>query len=92
MEVMGHPVLCCVCTEVLFNFRPTTVQYCGCGYVCFKPSDAYQSFIHSPTDAPVSFLKKNNIKIYIKIYIKTAPTCFVVTVTPSSGSALICAY
>ena len=32
---------------------------------------------------------KNNIKIYIKIYIKTAPTYFGVTVTPSSGSALI---
>ena len=31
-----------------------------------------------------------NIKIYIKIYIKTAPTCFGVTVIPSSGSALIC--
>ena len=30
---------------------------------------------------------KNNIKIYIKIYINTAPTCFGVTVTPSSGSA-----
>jgi len=29
------------------------------------------------------------LKIYIKIYIKTAPTCFGVTVTPSSGSALI---
>jgi len=29
---------------------------------------------------------KNNIKIYIK----TAPTCFGVTVTPSSGSELIC--
>jgi len=28
---------------------------------------------------------KNNIKIYIK----TAPTCFGVTVVPSSGSALI---
>ena len=35
---------------------------------------------------------KNNIKIYIKIFIKAAPTCFGVTVTPSSGSALICAY
>jgi len=31
---------------------------------------------------------KNNIKIYIK----TAPTCFGVTVTPSSWSALICVY
>jgi len=30
---------------------------------------------------------KNNIKIYIKIYIKTAATCFG-AVTPSSGSAL----
>jgi len=28
---------------------------------------------------------ENNIKIYIKIYIKTSPTCFGVTVTPSSG-------
>ena len=31
---------------------------------------------------------KNNIKIYIK----TTPTCFSVTITPSSGSALIYAY
>ena len=46
----------------------------------------YQSFIYSPTDALVSCLKKNNIKIYIKIYIKIAKTCFGVTVTPSSGS------
>jgi len=35
---------------------------------------------------------KNSIKIYIKIYIKTAPTCFGVTVTPSLGSTLIRAY
>jgi len=46
-----------------------------------------QSFIYSPTDALVSCLKNN-----IKIYIKTAPTCFSVTVTPTSGSALIYAY
>jgi hypothetical protein len=39
--------------------------------------DCYQSFIYSPTDAPVSCLKNG-----IKIYIKTAPTCFGVTVTP----------
>jgi hypothetical protein len=37
---------------------------------------------YSPTDAQVSYLKNN-----IKIYIKTAPTCFG-AVTPSSGSAL----
>ena len=32
---------------------------------------------------------KNNFKMYINIYIKTAPTCFGVTVTPSSGSVLL---
>jgi len=48
---------------------------------------AYQSFIYLPTDALVSCLKNN-----IKVYNKTAPTCFGVTVTPSSGSSLICAY
>ena len=35
------------------------------------------------------FVLKNNIKTYITIYIKTALTCFGVTVTPLSGSALI---
>jgi len=50
-------------------------------------SNVYQSFIYSPTDALVSCLKNN-----IKIYIKTAPTCFDVTVTTSSGSTLICAF
>ena len=34
-----------------------------------------QSFIYSPTDAPVSCLKNNNT-----IYIKTAPTYFDATV------------
>jgi len=46
----------------------------------------HHSFIYSPTDALVTCLKKNSIKIYIK----TAPTCFG-AVTPSSGSALILA-
>ena len=56
----------------------------------YRASWYYQSFIYSPTDALVSCPppKKNNIKIYIK----TAPTCFGVTVTPSSWSALVCAY
>jgi len=44
-------------------------------------------FIYSLTNAVLSCRK--NIKIYIKIYIKTAPTYFGVTDTPSSGSALI---
>jgi len=37
----------------------------------------YQSYAYSPTDALVSCLKN-----HIKIYVKTAPTCFGVTVTP----------
>jgi hypothetical protein len=44
-------------------------------------------FVCPPTDAQVNCLK-NNFKIYIKIDIKTAPTCFG-AVTPSSGSALL---
>ena len=52
----------------------------------YHASWCYQSFIYSPTDALVSCLKGS-----IKIYIKIAPTCFGVTVTPSSRSALICA-
>jgi hypothetical protein len=42
---------------------------------------------YSPTDAQVNRLK-NNFKIYIKIDIKTAPTCFG-AVTPSPGSTLL---
>jgi hypothetical protein len=42
---------------------------------------------YSPTDAQVNCLKKK-FKIYIKIEIKTAPTCFG-AVTPSPGSALL---
>jgi len=41
-------------------------------------------FFYSPTDAQVNCLK-GNFKIYIKINIKTALTCFG-AVTPSSGS------
>jgi hypothetical protein len=44
-------------------------------------------FFYSPTDAQVNCLK-NDFKIYIKIDIKTAPTCFG-AVTPPSGSALL---
>jgi hypothetical protein len=49
-------------------------------------SELNQSF-YSQTDAQVNCLK-NNFKMYIKIYIKTAPTCFV-AVTPSSECALL---
>jgi hypothetical protein len=47
----------------------------------------YQNFLNSPTDVQVNCLK-NNFKIYIKIYIKTTPTCFG-AVTPSAGSSLL---
>ena len=47
----------------------------------------YQRFFYSPTDAQVS-CPKNDFKIYIKICIKTAPTCFG-AFTPPSGSALL---
>jgi hypothetical protein len=42
---------------------------------------------YSPTDVRVNYLKRN-FKIYVKIDIKTAATCFG-AVTPSSGSALL---
>jgi len=45
----------------------------------------YSKF-YLPTDEQLNCLK-NNFKIYIKIDIKTTPTCFG-AVTPSSGSAL----
>ena len=50
----------------------------------------YQSFICSPTEAPVSCLK-NNMNIYIKITLKQLQH-ILVQVTPSSGSAVIRAY
>jgi hypothetical protein len=55
-------------------------------YIHTAHLDAIKVF-YSPNYAQVNCLK-NNIKIYIKIAIKTAPTCFG-AVTPSSGSALI---
>jgi hypothetical protein len=38
-------------------------------------STPYSKFLYLPTDAQFNCLK-NNFKIYIKIHIKTAPTCF----------------
>jgi hypothetical protein len=43
-------------------------------------------YFYSTTDAQVNCFK-NSFKIYAKIYIKTAATCFG-AVTPLSGSAL----
>jgi len=44
-------------------------------------------FFYSPTDAQVN-CAKNNFKIYIKINIITALTCFG-ALSPSSGSTLL---
>ena len=52
----------------------------------YTPKLIIPGFFYSPNDAQVNCLK-NHFKIYIKINIKTAPTCFG-AVTPSSGSAL----
>jgi len=60
------------------------------GEQCFRGGclkiELLSQFFYSPTDAQVNFFK-NNFKMYIKIDIKTAATCFG-AVTPSSGSAL----
>jgi hypothetical protein len=45
-----------------------------------------ESFIY-PTDAQLYFSK--NVKIYIKIYMRSAPTCFGFS-QPSSGSYCMC--
>ena len=47
----------------------------------------YVQVSYSPTDAQVNCLK-DSFKIYIKINIKMAPTCFL-AVMSSSGSALL---
>ena len=62
---------------------------CQIAFCCFKflVCENIIKVYYSPTDAQVNCLK-NNIKIYIKIYIKTTPMCFG-AVTPSSGSVLL---
>ena len=59
--------------------------YCLSSGGCLK-IELLSKFFYSPTDAQVNFFKIN-FKMYIKIDIKTAATCFG-AVTPSSGSAL----
>jgi hypothetical protein len=52
-----------------------------------KQKDDIIKDFSSPSDAKVNCFQ-NNFKIYIKINIKTAPTCFG-AVTPSLGCALL---
>jgi len=56
-------------------------------YFEYENKKTCQRFIYSPNDAQVNCFK-NNIKVYIKINIETAPTYFG-AVTPSPGSALL---
>jgi hypothetical protein len=83
--------------SVLFVLALESTSNNTCNYICsnFVQLFAYiadcmklkVNFFYSPTDAQVNCLK-NNLKVHIKIYIKTAPTCFG-TFTPLSGSALL---
>ena len=74
-KIICHSV-CCLKTKRLIH---QIFTYKACILILSK--------FFSPTDAQVNCLK-NSFKIYIKIDIKTAPTCFS-AVTPSSGSALL---
>jgi hypothetical protein len=97
----GNPELMCIFTDdshtlfkipssVLGNFRDVIFTYTFLHTfhtnTLLLHLDIIKFFFYSPTDAQVNCLR-NNLKIYIKIYFKTAPTCFGV-VTPSSGRAL----
>jgi len=53
--------------------------------IVIVPQRQDEGFIYSPTDALVSCLKKN-IKIYIKIYIKKAPTVSVLQLHNHQGT------
>ena len=75
----------------LTNLQDLSLPVCNMKYSYNKCSDNIHirnvhvdtiKVYHSPTNAPVSCLKN-----HIKIYIKTAPTCFG-AVTPSSGISL----
>jgi hypothetical protein len=58
--------------------RPLPARVAGLSVKSYRVSETfidYQSFLNPPTDAQVDCLK-NSFRIYIKIYIKTAPTCF----------------
>jgi hypothetical protein len=79
MAESGHKLTILKCNDYLLTDKPlqTTVDF----FITNKVTPYHQSFFHSPTDAQVNCLK-NNFKIYIKIDIKIAPTCFgVITVT-----------
>ena len=87
-------------TTNVFGYVTFIPDFLSCGYClaqwdtrntstfsCSYRASWYYQVFYPPINAIVSCLK-NSIKIYIKIYIETAPTCFGVTVTPSSGSAI----
>ena len=66
---------CGPCPLLIFFFHSCTVHL-----------DAIESFIY-PTDAQLDC--SESVKIYIKIYMRGAPTCFCFS-RPSSGSYCMC--
>ena len=68
--------------------KPTSVSF------TFSHSHTVQQHLDSVNVLFIHQMMHQSVvlKSNIKTYIKTAPTCFGVTVTPSSGSALISAY
>jgi hypothetical protein len=62
------------------------ITLCHFFHSCTMHLDTIESFIY-PTDAQLDLSK--NVKIYIKIYMKGAPTCFGSS-QPSSGSYYVC--
>jgi len=68
----GHNVLeTYACLYMRMFYNPSWEE----GFMLASRNLKYKSKFFSPTDAQVNCLK-NNFKICIKIYIKTAPTCF----------------
>ena len=79
-------IVCDVGTLAVRLPRPE-LGCCATDHSCAEYREIFQidqRFINSPTDALVS-CRKNDTKIYIK----TAPTCFGVTVTPQNVGAVL---
>jgi hypothetical protein len=60
------------CNQKMNNF---VIKYVPQQSRCVVYTQTASKFFYSPTDVQLNCLK-SNFKIYIKIYIKTAPTCF----------------
>jgi hypothetical protein len=70
----------------IYSIYKLNLIFCNNFHIHTVHLNTIKVFLYSPTDAQVNYLK-NSFKIYIKIDIITAPTCFG-AVTPSSRSVL----